>query len=207
MDETRIDANRRLIDVAIAYLGSHHLVRTLGYLAFIGISGFNSKLTSSLPSRVASTRIIRLDLQGSCTMWSAYMHAVLGLLVYTSIVASAPSATIPDVDVTYRDIDCNGVEAFVNIPYGMPTDGAHRFKSHRLHIPVPGSTIYADSYGPACPQDLGGWISPLSLTNVTWISEDCLNLNIVRLKRDKAKCIPPCHNIHPPWRLLGWSKQ
>ncbi|KAL7939009.1 Alpha/Beta hydrolase protein [Trichoderma chlorosporum] len=124
-------------------------------------------------------------------MWSGYVHAVRGLLAYTGLIALAPSATIPEADVTYQGINRNGVEAFLNIPYGMPTDGAHRFKPPRLHVPAHGSTIYADSYGPACPQAFGGWITPLSLTNVTRISEDCLNLNIVRPKGTKPDGLLP----------------
>lgn len=124
-------------------------------------------------------------------MRSAYVHAIWGLLVHNSLAALAPSATIPECDVTYRGINRNGVEAFLNIPYGMSTSGAHRFKPPRLHVPVPGETVYADSYGPACPQALGGWVAPLSLTNVTRISEDCLNLNIVRPKGTKPDDLLP----------------
>ncbi|UKZ51973.1 hypothetical protein TrVGV298_005740 [Trichoderma virens] len=124
-------------------------------------------------------------------MWSAYAHAIRGLLASTGLVALTPSATIPEVDVTYQGIHRNGIEAFLNVPYGMSTGGIHRFKPPRLHVPVPGSTVYANSHGPACPQALGGWIAPLSLTNVTQISEDCLNLNIVRPKGTKPNDLLP----------------
>lgn len=119
--------------------------------------------------------------------WSGYVGAIMGLMAYTglALAASAPSATIPANNVTYRGIHRNDIEVFLNIPYGKDTGGNNRFKPPRPHIPAPGSIINADSYGPACPQALGGWIVPLSLTNVTEISEDCLNLNIARPKATK----------------------
>lgn len=40
--------------------------------------------------------------------------------------------------------------------------------------------IEATSFGPACPQPAGSAEPPLSFTNFTVASEDCLNLNIVR---------------------------
>ena len=48
----------------------------------------------------------------------------------------------------------------------------------RPFFPTPGSTIVAQSYGSACPQLTGR--SAFALTAVDEISEDCLNLNIVR---------------------------
>jgi carboxylesterase type B len=109
-----------------------------------------------------------------------YAQAILGVMAYPGLAAVAPSVNIPAVDVTYRGIHRNGIEAFLNIPYGEDTGGRYRFRPPRPHTPIPGSTIQADSYGPACPQALGGWKAPFVLTNVTEVSEDCLNLNTAR---------------------------
>lgn len=84
--------------------------------------------------------------------------------------------------VTYRGLHRNGIEVFLNIPYGQDTGGANRFKPPKPRVVARGSTIYATTYGPACPQQLGGWFVPLSLSNVTKVSEDCLNLNVARPK-------------------------
>ncbi|RFU81351.1 para-nitrobenzyl esterase [Trichoderma arundinaceum] len=123
--------------------------------------------------------------------FAGYVQAAWGLLAYTSLATLAPSATIPITDVTYRGIHRNGIEVFLNIQYGEDTGGQNRFKPPRPHIPVPGSTIQADSYGPACPQALGGWLLPLALSNITEISEDCLNLNIARPKGTKPSDLLP----------------
>lgn len=107
---------------------------------------------------------------------------------FQALVASANPCVIDSHhDVTYRGIHRNGIEAFLNIPYGQDTGGKHRFKPPRLYKPAAGSTIHADAFGPACPQKLGPWIKPISLSNVTEVSEDCLNLNVVRPKNTSAK--------------------
>ncbi|RCI12344.1 hypothetical protein L249_1107 [Ophiocordyceps polyrhachis-furcata BCC 54312] len=84
--------------------------------------------------------------------------------------------------IKYRGLHRNDVEHFLNIPYGHDTGGSNRFRPpRRRHLP-PGTTVDATAYGPACPQQLGGWVVPLSLSNVTHVSEDCLNLNVARPK-------------------------
>ncbi|KAI1774945.1 carboxylesterase family protein [Hypoxylon cercidicola] len=86
----------------------------------------------------------------------------------------------PDSKVKYRGIRRNGIEVFLNIPYGQGTGGANRFKPPRAFAPRPGSTIDARSYGPACPQPLSNDTAPLAVSSVSEISEDCLNLNVAR---------------------------
>ncbi|KAI1446349.1 carboxylesterase family protein [Annulohypoxylon stygium] len=95
-------------------------------------------------------------------------------------VTSDPSVVDTKNNVTYNGVNRNGVEAFLNIPYGQDTSGANRFKPPQAFVPKPGSTINAQAYGPSCPQPLGEGFPPLTLTNVTAISEDCLHLNIIR---------------------------
>lgn len=94
--------------------------------------------------------------------------------------ASNPVVVDPNKNITYEGLNRNNIEVFLNIPYGQDTGGANRFKPPKAFAPEPGSTIVAQSYGPACPQELGESVPPLLLTNTTEISEDCLNLNVAR---------------------------
>ncbi|KAI1105192.1 carboxylesterase family protein [Jackrogersella minutella] len=103
-----------------------------------------------------------------------------GTLLLCSGVLATPSVVDTKKNVTYQGTSSNGVDAFLNIPYGQDTSGANRFKPPIPFVPKPGSTIDARSYGAACPQPLGEGYPPLTLTNVTEISEDCLNLNVKR---------------------------
>ncbi|KAI1502026.1 putative lipase [Biscogniauxia marginata] len=93
---------------------------------------------------------------------------------------SSPSVTTTPHKVTYWGLERNGIEVFLNIPYGQDTGGANRFKPPRPYVPAPGTTVDARNYGPACPQRLGPSSPPLVLSNVTEISENCLNLNVAR---------------------------
>ncbi|ODA78219.1 hypothetical protein RJ55_05600 [Drechmeria coniospora] len=83
-------------------------------------------------------------------------------------------------NITYHGTRRNGIEAFLGIPYGLDTGGPNRFRPPRPHVPRVGDRIMATSHGAACPQQLGGWLIPISLSNVTSISEDCLTLNVAR---------------------------
>jgi carboxylesterase type B len=84
--------------------------------------------------------------------------------------------------VTYNGLERNGIEVFLNIPFGQDTSGKNRFKLPKPYIPEAGSTINAQWLGHSCPQQTGKVLGPLALANVTDISEDCLNLNIGRPK-------------------------
>jgi carboxylesterase type B len=84
--------------------------------------------------------------------------------------------------ITYRGIERDGLQHFYGIPYGQDTSGENRFKPPRLYVPAPGSVIDATKPGVACPQPLGKSSPPLGQGNVTEVSEDCLNLNVVRPK-------------------------
>lgn len=88
-------------------------------------------------------------------------------------------------NVAYRGIARdNGIEAFLGIRYAHHTGGENRFKPPIPFVPVPGSVIDATRPGAACPQQLGQLNAPLAMVNITVVSEDCLNLNIVRPKPD-----------------------
>jgi carboxylesterase type B len=100
-------------------------------------------------------------------------------LIYLS--AAEPIVTSSETNVTYQGLTRNGLEVFLGIAYGQNTGGENRFKPPQLHIPENASIVDATAYGPACPQPLGRpGLYPLYLSNITDISEDCLNLNVVR---------------------------
>lgn len=120
----------------------------------------------------------------------------LGIVLCTAgLPAKSVVVTNSKEDVTYIGFARNGIEVFLNIPYGEDTGGHNRFKPPRPHINKPGSVINATFAGPACPQNLGQWFVPLTLNNITKISEDCLNLNVVR---------PPVHYSQKPLPVMVW---
>ncbi|KAK8932352.1 Secreted lipase [Metarhizium anisopliae] len=111
------------------------------------------------------------------------------LLAASPVLTSAGAGPVvhdADKDVTYHGLSRNGIDVFLNIPYGQDTSGENRFRPPRPHSSPRGSAIHATAYGPACPQALGPWVPPISLTNMTKVSEDCLNLNIAR---PAGKCV------------------
>ncbi|KAH6857129.1 Alpha/Beta hydrolase protein [Chaetomium sp. MPI-CAGE-AT-0009] len=117
-----------------------------------------------------------------------FLHLSIALPCLGSAIATSRS---PVVDakhgVSYHGLERNGVEVFLGIPYGQDTSGAGRFKPPQRRVPEPGSRVDATSYGPSCPQALGTWAPPISLGNITRVSEDCLSLNVARPRGTRAK--------------------
>ena len=83
--------------------------------------------------------------------------------------------------VTYNGLERNDIEVFLNIPFGQDTSGSGRFAPPKPYIPAQNTVFNATVPGPDCPQQpvpfpgINGIVS-----NVTNISEDCLNLRITR---------------------------
>ena len=106
---------------------------------------------------------------------------MLTIFMLSGHAVAAPTVVDSQNNVTYHGVERNGIDIFLGIRYGLDTGGANRFKAPRPYSPQRGAVINAQSYGTACPQPLGaGLTPPLSLTNVTSISEDCLNLDVAR---------------------------
>ena len=105
-------------------------------------------------------------------------HFIFALLACCAL--STPVVFDSRNNVTYNGLTRNGLDVFLNIRYAEDTSGENRFKPPRPHPPTSGSTVNATSYGAACPQPPNSFAPPLTLTNITRTSEDCLNLNIVR---------------------------
>jgi carboxylesterase type B len=84
-------------------------------------------------------------------------------------------------NVTYHGVSNHGVDTFLGIPYGQDTSGAGKFSPPKPFIPAQNSIINATTAGPACPQQMVPFPGLNNvLSNVTDISEDCLNLRITR---------------------------
>jgi len=120
-------------------------------------------------------------------MRKALTNGILALLLQGVAAISGPKVRDRDNGVTYEGLVRNEIEVFLNIPYGQDTGGPNRFKPPRLHVPVAGSTVDAQSYGPSCPQPLGPVLIPFILADITEVSEDCLNLNVARPKGTRAE--------------------
>ncbi|KAF5876870.1 putative carboxylesterase type b protein [Botrytis fragariae] len=88
-------------------------------------------------------------------------------------------------NISYTGITSSkGVETFRGIRYGLDTSGENRFAPPRAFVPPHGYHYNATVQGFDCPQPSGSGF--LFQTNVTNISEDCLNLNIARPSWAKA---------------------
>ena len=123
-------------------------------------------------------------------------RAVTALLfVQNSFTNAVRTATVHDssLDVAYEGVvDVHGIETFYGIPYAKDTSGQHRFKPPRPFTPAKGSTINAQSAGPACPQPMGDIAAPLYLSNITEVSEDCLHLNVRSSNRGITSILDKC---------------
>lgn len=116
----------------------------------------------------------------------SFFH-ISAVLLYAAVAIASPRVFDKKHGVTYNGLDRNGIEVFLNIPYGEDTGGPNRFRPPKRHVPPRGSTVDATAYGPSCPQQFGQWVPPISLGNITDVSEDCLNLNVARPKGTRAR--------------------
>ncbi|KAM3086947.1 hypothetical protein ACMFMG_001062 [Clarireedia jacksonii] len=93
--------------------------------------------------------------------------------------AAKPYVVDPENKISYQGVTTSpGVETFYGIRYGLDTSGEGRFAPPQPFKPKSGSHLNATAPGPSCPQPAG--LGFLYMTNVTYISEDCLNLNLGR---------------------------
>ncbi|KAF9261260.1 alpha/beta-hydrolase [Marasmius fiardii PR-910] len=93
-------------------------------------------------------------------------------LLGLTLAACTPTATDTKNNVNVHGIQHNGVEQFLNIPYGQDTGGEKRFTNPERFVFPPNTTEYnATLLGPICPQLLESEFTQ---------SEDCLKLRIAR---------------------------
>lgn len=68
-------------------------------------------------------------------------------------------------------------EAFLGIPYGKDASGVGQFAPPQPLCPPVGYIFNVTVVGPPCPQVSGGFLCGSRITD---ISEDCLNLKVLR---------------------------
>lgn len=116
-----------------------------------------------------------MSLLASPTMHLSPVVLVASLSAY---VLAAPYVYDTKKGVSYQGFVASpGIESFHGIPYGKDTSGASRFAPPRAFEPPTNYTYNATAFGASCPQPL---VAGAYSDNVTYQSEDCLNLNVVR---------------------------
>lgn len=100
--------------------------------------------------------------------------------------ASAPLVTNLTTGVSYQGTSQYGVDQFQNIFFGQPTSGERRFAPPLAYVPAANTTINATAPGAACPQPFVPTPGLPLFSNVTNISEDCLNLRIARPEKTQS---------------------
>lgn len=108
---------------------------------------------------------------------------LIGIFFALGLERNPSPAFVTDrrTNVTYQGISDHGLDTFLNIRFGQDTSGAGRFAPPKPFIPAQNSIINATTAGPVCPQPMVPF-PPIHgfFSNVTDISEDCLNLRITR---------------------------
>ncbi|KAH0829532.1 Lipase 2 [Fonsecaea pedrosoi] len=109
---------------------------------------------------------------------------MLLFVFYVSIIAAQSTVTVRDNahNLTYVGFTFAGTEQFQGINFGQDTSGANRFKPPKAFTYSTGTTIQATAAGAACPQNtILSFLGAISENpGVFNVSEDCLNLEIVR---------------------------
>ncbi|KAL0566921.1 hypothetical protein V5O48_015075 [Marasmius crinis-equi] len=99
-------------------------------------------------------------------------------LFLAGLTYSSPVALNTKNNVTYYGIVKNGIEKFLNIPYGQDTSGEKRFSNPEPFTFPPNATTYnATAKGPVCPQPV---TTSGPVTAAADLSEDCLRLKVAR---------------------------
>lgn len=109
-------------------------------------------------------------------MWPPAALPIVILLYGTA--RAAPYIIDARNNVAYSGYKHNRADSFPNIPFGQDTGGANRFTSPKAFVPVAGIKFSNTTPGHVCPQPAYGGFAYSS--NATDISEDCLNLKVVR---------------------------
>lgn len=158
------------------YVRFPKLLRTYGAgIILILIFFFLNLFSLSLSAVLVPGPYSRFNMKGSS------LACGLALLQGSVFTTATPTVVDQTTNITYKGLSRNSIEIFLNIPYGQDTSGEHRFKPPRPYVPTLGSTIDARSCGPACPQQIGTNLAvPITLSDVTDVSEDCLHLNVAR---------------------------
>ncbi|QDS72822.1 hypothetical protein FKW77_006783 [Venturia effusa] len=98
---------------------------------------------------------------------------------YFVVAKAAPEVIDSTQNISYVGFTRNGCDSFLNIPYGQDT-GRNRFGPPQKFVPANGAVYNNTIAGKSCPQRTGGSSSYMTTLQASDISEDCLNLLVVR---------------------------
>lgn len=163
-------------------------------------------LFANLPAAAAAAAVMLLLISRNKALASPTSNA-RATISKNATYAEPPTVHDPNRNVTYVGVARNGIEIFLNIPYGADTSGANRFRPPQPATIPSGSTIIAQAYGPACPQALRNSTNPLELSPIAHVSEDCLNVNVARPKglKPSNNLLPVMVYIHGGSYFVGWN--
>ncbi len=104
------------------------------------------------------------------------------LLSLASLVLGqgAPRATDQSHNIVYSGAAFDGIESFQGIRFGHDTSGVNRFKHPTAFTYQNDSTVDATQPGAACPQNTVQTFLGITQNETVSLSEDCLNLLVVR---------------------------
>jgi carboxylesterase type B len=106
------------------------------------------------------------------------------LPLFVGFVSAQSGVTVRDNahNLTYVGFSFQGTDQFQGIGFGQDTSGTNRFKPPKAFTYPTGTTVLATAAGAACPQNtIISFLGAISENpGVFNISEDCLNLEVVR---------------------------
>ena len=127
-----------------------------------------------------SYRLEHADPRQNLTMRLATLLSLLFSLVSLILGQGPPQATDSARNITYSGARFDGIESFQGIRFGQDTSGLNRFKHPKPFIYPNDSTVDATQPGAACPQNTVQTFLGITQNETVTLSEDCLNLLVVR---------------------------
>jgi carboxylesterase type B len=117
---------------------------------------------------------------------SILAFSTLALSAICSAQSSQPIAHNSTRNITYTGTRLpvkslnSSVESFSNIRFGQPTNGTNRFARPQPYLYPNNTVVQATKAGAACPQNtVQSFLGTTQINNIS-LSEDCLNLLVVR---------------------------
>lgn len=108
-----------------------------------------------------------------------FLNSALLLGAQCTLAYASSQVTDTSNKVSYNGYTRNGSVSFLNIPYGQDT-GLNRFGPPKPFVPAAGTVFNNRIAGKSCPQPTGGDFTYNTVLQPSDISEDCLNLLVVR---------------------------
>lgn len=109
---------------------------------------------------------------------TSIQHAFTKALVLHRTASAIPQVKDTVRNVTYQGYTRNGMDSFLNIPFGLDTSGPRRFAAPQPFIAAYNTIFNNTVSGPICPQDPETY--DVYLSDPINQSEDCLNLQVVK---------------------------